>query len=289
MTSVAKKSFFTEYNWYLPKIQIPLLLTLVFIVYQVGFNSLKLDWHIIFFWWFLIGPVGVGVGYHRLLSHRQFSTHPSVEKLLVLLGTLSAYAPALFFISHHQYHHQHSDEISDISSPRRHGLLKTFFLSRLTVEATRCVEIKSYCSRVALKDPFIRNMSRHFVLIVWLFAILVFLIGGIKALAQFLIIPALLEHTRINIVSSLSHVNLPLSYKNHSTQDDSFNNFFLGLVTFGFGWHNNHHNNERKMLLQEKWWEIDIEGYLAWFISLLKFSGIARNEQDAHAVSDKES
>jgi fatty-acid desaturase len=38
----------------------------------------------------------------------------------------------------------------------------------------------------------------------------------------------------------------------------------------GFGWHNNHHHNPAKNIVQDRWWEIDIEGYIGYLLSKLK-------------------
>jgi fatty-acid desaturase len=42
----------------------------------------------------------------------------------------------------------------------------------------------------------------------------------------------------------------------------------LGWLGMGFGWHNNHHAHPGKLILTERWWEIDIEGYVGWVLSL---------------------
>ena len=48
--------------------------------------------------------------------------------------------------------------------------------------------------------------------------------------------------------------------RNFDTPDTSQNNILVGLLTLGFGWHNNHHHNPRELVNQYRWWEIDVEG-----------------------------
>jgi stearoyl-CoA desaturase (delta-9 desaturase) len=81
------------------------------------------------------------------------------------------------------------------------------------------------------------------------------------------ILPAFIEHARINAISSLSHMKLPLSYRNFDTPDDSYNNIVIGILSFGFGWHNNHHNNQRELINSHRWYEVDLEGLFARLIS----------------------
>jgi stearoyl-CoA desaturase (delta-9 desaturase) len=69
------------------------------------------------------------------------------------------------------------------------------------------------------------------------------------------------------MVNSLCHLNIIGSYRNHQTQDQSYNNIILGIVTLGFGWHNNHHNDAGRLILTEKWWELDLEGYAGLVLS----------------------
>jgi fatty-acid desaturase len=65
----------------------------------------------------------------------------------------------------------------------------------------------------------------------------------------------------------MSHLNIPLSYRNFETKDNSHNNIIIGWLSFGFGWHNNHHHDQRELVNTHHWWEIDIEGQIAKLIS----------------------
>ncbi len=45
------------------------------------------------------------------------------------------------------------------------------------------------------------------------------------------------------------------------TRDDSRNNLWLALLTFGEGWHNNHHFFPGTVRQGFRWWEIDLTWY----------------------------
>ena len=73
--------------------------------------------------------------------------------------------------------------------------------------------------------------------------------------------PLLGERLRINCANSISHINLPGSYKNFEA-NYSFNSVWFGLLSFGIGWHNNHHHNPRELVNSHRWYELDVEGLI---------------------------
>jgi stearoyl-CoA desaturase (delta-9 desaturase) len=70
-------------------------------------------------------------------------------------------------------------------------------------------------------------------------------------------------------VNSASHM---WGYKNYETTDDSRNNWWVALLTYGEGWHNNHHAYPRMAPHGHRWWEIDVT-FLT--IRLLQLCGLA--------------
>lgn len=253
-------------NWYFYKIFLPLLFLWTVTIYLYSIRLIEFNFFFIIISWILIGPIGIGIGFHRLFSHRQFKAFRLLELILALLGTFAAYAPLVFWTSNHQFHHKHSDTPQDLSSPSLYGFWNSFLLARMKKTFLDKIDLKNYCTRKLLVDPKLRFLSKHFVSIFWISIILLVAID-FELLVNIYLIPIFIEHLRINTVSSMSHMKLPLSYRNHPTNDSSYNNIFLGLLTLGFGWHNNHHNNEKKLLLHENWWELDIEGLLAKLFS----------------------
>jgi len=253
-------------NWYFYKIWIPLQIAFVLSLLAVYFGYVNLNWYIILLVFFLMGPIGTGVGYHRLFSHRQFKTWKPIEYFIALLGTLSAYAPLLFWASQHVYHHKSSDQPIDPSSPKQYGFIESFLMWRLRQKTLKKISLKNYPVRQILADPVLMFLSKNFTYIVYVYALTLLAIDPFYFVNLF-IIPATLEHFRTNAISSLSHMNVPLSYRNFDTKDNSQNNFIIGILSFGFGWHNNHHHNPRELVNTHRWFEIDIEGIFAKLIS----------------------
>jgi stearoyl-CoA desaturase (delta-9 desaturase) len=70
-------------------------------------------------------------------------------------------------------------------------------------------------------------------------------------------------------VNSATHV---WGYRSHSTRDNSTNLWWVALITYGEGWHNNHHAYQTSARHGLRWWEID-STYIA--IRAMEFCGIA--------------
>jgi stearoyl-CoA desaturase (delta-9 desaturase) len=253
-------------NWYFYKVWIPLQVVTIFSLVGIAVGSLEVNWWLVFLTWFLMGPVGTGVGYHRLFSHRQFTTWKPIEHLLALFGTLSAYAPVLFWASQHQYHHRVSDTKDDPSSPIEHGFWESYLWWRMRESVLKQIDLRSIPTRMMLKDPVIMFLSKHFTKIIYIFAITLALID-LNLLVSLFVIPSFIEHQRVNLVSSISHLKIPFSYKNFESKDNGQNNIFMGYLTMGFGWHNNHHARPRKLVNHERWWEVDVEGIIGWLLT----------------------
>lgn len=70
-------------------------------------------------------------------------------------------------------------------------------------------------------------------------------------------------------VNSVSHC---WGFKDWNTSCNSMNNWVIGILAFGEGWHNNHHAFEASCRHGLKWWQFD----MTWtMIKLLHFAGIA--------------
>ncbi|MEZ6075276.1 MAG: fatty acid desaturase [Pirellulaceae bacterium] len=84
------------------------------------------------------------------------------------------------------------------------------------------------------------------------------------------------------LVNSASHM---WGYRNYETRDDSRNNWWVALVTYGEGWHNNHHPSSHG----QTWSQVVEVDATYNMIRLMKKCGIAwdiidyRNRAEKHA------
>lgn len=68
-------------------------------------------------------------------------------------------------------------------------------------------------------------------------------------------------------VNSVAHC---CGTRDHETGDDSRNNFIVGLLAWGEGWHNNHHAFPRSARHGHHWWQIDITWVTIRLLEALK-------------------
>ena len=68
--------------------------------------------------WWISGSLGIGMCYHRLLTHRGYKTPKWVEYFLTVCATLALEGGPIFWVATHRIHHQFSDQDGDPHSPR---------------------------------------------------------------------------------------------------------------------------------------------------------------------------
>ena len=66
---------------------------------------------------YFVGTWGIGIGYHRLLTHRGFSCSRWFENTLGTLGVLCLQDTPARWVAIHRMHHQHSEKEADPHSP----------------------------------------------------------------------------------------------------------------------------------------------------------------------------
>jgi stearoyl-CoA desaturase (delta-9 desaturase) len=73
------------------------------------------------------------------------------------------------------------------------------------------------------------------------------------------------------LVNSATHL---WGTRRFSTTDDSRNSWWVALLTYGEGWHNNHHAHPRAARHGLAWYEIDVNW---WGIRTLQLLGLAKS------------
>src|SRR5262249_59755809 len=82
------------------------------------------------------------------------------------------------------------------------------------------------------------------------------------------------------LVNSVSH---RWGYRNYPSPDNSRNCWWVALLTFGEGWHNNHHHRPRCAAHGHRWFELDPP---YWVIRLLERAGLARRSATPKSVQE---
>lgn len=210
--------------------------------------------------WGLIAGLGVAVGFHRVFSHNTHSNLPAwKENLILFFGTLSGQGSSVTWAAIHRgYHHKFSDTEKDIHSPK-HGIYYGFFgwTTKIT-ETSNIINLK-YAGPILRKKNHLW-FHKHQMKILWAVPLIFSIINWKLSLALFCL-PTFLTLLQDNLVNVVGHKKSIIGYRNFLIRDNSYNNFILGYLGWGQGWHNNHHYNPKSFdfgkSISGKWWEID--------------------------------
>lgn len=208
--------------------------------------------------WWITGSLGIGMGYHRLLTHRGYKTSKSIEYFLTFCGALALQGGPIAWVATHRIHHQNSDKEGDPHSPRDGGFWAHIGWI-ITGEAlhNRTSELLPYVPDLR-KDRFMLWISKwHWVPMIVLGAVL-FAIGGWPFLLWGVFARTVFGLHATYFVNSATHM---WGSRRFLTTDRSTNNFWIAMMTFGEGWHNNHHAHPQSARHGLAWYEIDMNWY----------------------------
>ena len=204
--------------------------------------------------WWIAGSWGIGMGYHRLLTHGGYKTPKFVEYFLTLCGTLGLQSGSLQWVTTHRIHHAFTETDKDPHSPRD----GTFWAHMgWILQGTAQNQPEEVVRRYApdlLKDKFHVFISKYYYLTFVFVGIGLYFIGGWSMVLWGIFLRQVLGWHSTWLVNSATHL---WGTRRFDTHDDSRNNGLIAAVTFGEGWHNNHHANPRSAKHGLAWYEFD--------------------------------
>lgn len=219
--------------------------------------------------WVLGENVGIGMSYHRQLTHRGYTTPKWVEYAMAVCGTLALEGGPIFWVAVHRLHHQLSDRAGDPHSPHDGKWWAHVGWMLWGSLRNRSVLLDRYAPDLA-RDPFYRWLSRYHWLPTTVLGVGLYLAGGWSWVLWGIFLRATLGMHVTWLVNSATHV---WGSRRFETRDDSRNNWWVALLTGGEGWHNNHHALPVSSAHGMAWYEFD-PNY--WGIRLLGWLGLAR-------------
>jgi stearoyl-CoA desaturase (delta-9 desaturase) len=238
-------------------------------------------------WWFPIGAmeiglllamwaltmVGMSVGLHRYFAHRAFKTGPRMRAALAVLGCMAAQGPLISWVSVHRRHHEYSDEAGDPHSPnpalRRAGpwaRLRGLWHAHVGWLVDHEYPNPGYYAPDLVRDKTILKINRYYGAWVVLGLLIPTVLGGLiagsawGALMGFLWggpVRMFLVDNCILSINSFSHM---YGARPFDAGDNSRNNLWVALPTFGESWQNNHHAFAFSARIGLEWWQLDL-GY----------------------------
>ena len=243
----------------------------------------------VFLWW-LAGSLGIGLGYHRLLTHRGFVVPKWLEYTLSVFGTLALQSGPLSWVTTHRVHHAFTETAKDPHSPRSGTYWSHIgWIFRGTAQNQSWATMQRYCPDFA-NDRFHQLLNKYYYVPIVALAVVLFAIGGLSMVLWGVFLKTVIGWHFTWLVNSATHL---WGTRRFETRDDSRNNGLIAALTWGEGWHNNHHAYPRSARHGLTWYEIDIN----WIqIRILEKLGLAKsvyayemkteNEKDTSDVPD---
>jgi fatty-acid desaturase len=226
-----------------------------------------------FFLHWLTGGIGICMTYHRLLTHRSFALRPQwLEYLLTILGTCASEGGAIGWVADHRRHHANSDEDSDTHTPNE-GFFWAHMAWFMCVQpgTEHSPEYYQKWTPDLYRDPVHRLLERIHIVFPILMFVGLYAAGGMSWLIWGGFVRTVFVLHSTWLVNSASHV---WGYRSHATRDHSTNLWWVALLTYGEGWHNNHHAYQTSARHGLRWWEIDMTYITIW---VMKVCHIAYN------------
>jgi stearoyl-CoA desaturase (delta-9 desaturase) len=227
--------------------------------------------------------VGIGMCYHRLLTHRGYLVPKWLEYVMTVCATLALEGGPMFWVSTHRVHHQLSDQEGDPHTPREGGWWAHTGWLLFGQELHSQTEVLSRYAPDLSRDRFHVWISKYHWLPISITGVLLFAggwyWGGWVSAVGMVLWGGLLRVTlglhATWLVNSATHL---WGGRRFETRDDSRNSWWVALLTGGEGWHNNHHAHPVSARHGLTWYEVDPN---FWGIWMLKKLGLARKVQTA--------
>jgi stearoyl-CoA desaturase (delta-9 desaturase) len=224
-----------------------------------------------FFLHWLTGGIGICLTYHRLLTHRSFALRPRwLEYLLTIIGTCASEGGAIGWVADHRRHHANSDEEHDTHTPKEGFFWAHMYWWMILQPGTE--HSPEYYQKWAPdlnRDPVHRFLERIHLLFPILLFVGLYLAGGMSWLVWGGFVRSIFVLHSTWLVNSASHI---WGYRSHLTRDHSTNLWWVALLTYGEGWHNNHHAFQTSARHGLRWWEVDMTYITIWMMKVCRIA-----------------
>ena len=219
----------------------------------------------------LFGGIGICLGYHRLLSHRSFRVPKLLEYAIALCGACALQGGPIFWVSGHRQHHAKTEDpvLDPYSAQKGFWWSHWLWLFRPTEQSFNPRHYQTKTPDLT-RQWFYRVLDRYYLLLQVPLAIALYCLGGWSFVIYGIFVRSVVLWHTTWLVNSATH---RWGYQTFSADDNARNLWWVALLTYGEGWHNNHHSYPNVAQTGYRWWEVD----MTWLtIKALAKLGLAR-------------
>jgi stearoyl-CoA desaturase (delta-9 desaturase) len=218
----------------------------------------------------LFGSIGICLGYHRLLSHRSFKVPQWLEYVLATVGAMAIQGGPIFWVGGHRQHHAFTEDVKKdpYSAKRGFWWSHIIWLIKPDFHTFDKQHYQKFAPDLARK-AYYRWLDRHFLLLQVPLAVSLYVLGGWSFVVYGIFVRSVLLWHSTWFVNSATHC---WGYRTFAADDNARNLWWVSLLTYGEGWHNNHHTFPGSAQTGWRWWEVDVTWHV---IRLLRQLGLA--------------
>ncbi|MGL5082143.1 MAG: acyl-CoA desaturase [Microcoleaceae cyanobacterium] len=206
----------------------------------------------VFLHW-VTGGLGITLGLHRLVTHRSFETPKWLEYFFLLCGALACQGGPIEWVGMHRIHHLHSDTELDPHDSRQ-GFWWSHMGWMLHKHPAKA-DVPRHTKDIG-DDPVYQFFQKNFIPVQVALGMVLFGLGGWPFVVWGVFARVVVVFHCTWLVNSATH---KFGYRTYNNSGDSSTNcWWVAVVTYGEGWHNNHHAFQYSARHGLKWWEIDL-------------------------------
>ncbi|GAC1429453.1 MAG: fatty acid desaturase [Candidatus Velthaea sp.] len=204
--------------------------------------------------YYLTGAFGITLGFHRLLTHRSLKVAKPVEYLCAILGTLALQGGPIEWIATHRAHHAHTDregDPHDVNRGLRWAHMQWLYRHN---DARLSKEEQLRLAPDLANDKFYLFLENTYLFWQIALGIVLFALGGWSWVIYGVFVRCVGTYHITWLVNSAAHNS---GYQTFRTGDKSTNNWWVAILAWGEGWHNNHHAFPFSARHGLRWFEFD--------------------------------
>lgn len=220
-----------------------------------------------------LAMVGMSVGLHRYFAHRAFRTGPRMRIVLAVLGCMTAQGPLVSWVAVHRRHHEYSDLEGDPHSPNLHGsglrgMLQGLWHAHVGWLVNHEFPNPVHYAADIVGDRRLMKINAAYGWWIALGLVLPAIVGGfwhgtISGVFLGLLWGGFVRMFIVdNCILSINSFSHAFGGQVYDAGDNSRNNAWVALPTFGESWQNNHHGFQFSARIGLAWWQLD----LGWLI-----------------------
>ena len=218
---------------------------------------------------YVTGGFGIALGFHRTLTHRSMRLWKPLEYATTLCGCLALQGSPIDWVATHRAHHAHTDTAGDPHDANAGFRWSHFLWLVMPNPNVVCGDERRRYAPDLVDDPFYVFLDRYHNWLTVLLAAVLFAFGGVSWVIWGVFVRLVLVYQFTWLVNSAAHT---VGYRSFRTPDRSTNCWWVALLGWGEGWHNNHHAFPFSVRHGLRWYELDVTWLLVKALAIFRLA-----------------